>query len=106
MIDYQVKPISPNIFVGECSVFLTKETANFSPDQKLVYYNCSGDDYTSNSIYQNNLEAMLSDLCRNNDMNYGFDDLSLGEGNNTVNAIALCRGILISLHASNVGLPL
>ncbi|CAM8881305.1 unnamed protein product [Rhodiola kirilowii] len=53
---------------------------------------CSGANYTSNSIYQKNLNTLLSSLSSNNDINYGFYNFSEGEGIDRVNAIALCRG--------------
>ncbi|KAI7741942.1 hypothetical protein M8C21_024019, partial [Ambrosia artemisiifolia] len=47
--------------------------------------------YTVNSTYQTNLGATLSALPTTNS-GLGFFNFSLGEGNSTVNSIALCRG--------------
>ncbi|CAM8998630.1 unnamed protein product [Rhodiola kirilowii] len=63
-----------------------------SKDESHLYDTCLGANYTSNSIYQNNLNTLLSSLSSNNDINYGFYNFSEGEGTDRVNAIALCRG--------------
>lgn len=62
------------------------------PDQVYRFHKCSDEDYKSNGTYQNNLRQMLRLLDGKNDMNYGFYNLSVGEGSDTVNAITLCRG--------------
>ncbi|CAM8904379.1 unnamed protein product [Rhodiola kirilowii] len=63
-------------------------------DPSYLYHQCSGDTYTSNSIYQNNLNTLLSSLSSksNNDIDYGFYNFSEGQGIDRVKAIALCRG--------------
>uniref|UniRef100_A0A7N1A9A9 Gnk2-homologous domain-containing protein n=1 Tax=Kalanchoe fedtschenkoi TaxID=63787 RepID=A0A7N1A9A9_KALFE len=61
-------------------------------DENLLYHTCSGANYTSNSIYQKNLNALLSSLSSNKDIDYGFYNFSEGEGIDRVNSIALCRG--------------
>uniref|UniRef100_A0A7N0TP78 Uncharacterized protein n=1 Tax=Kalanchoe fedtschenkoi TaxID=63787 RepID=A0A7N0TP78_KALFE len=48
-------------------------------DENLLYHTCSGANYTSNSIYQENLNALLSSLSSNNDIYYGFYNFSEGE---------------------------
>ena len=48
--------------------------------------------YTANSTYHNNLNALLSNLSSNTDIDYGFYNFSYGQDSNTVNAIGLCRG--------------
>ncbi|KAL9667802.1 hypothetical protein QQ045_002170 [Rhodiola kirilowii] len=63
-----------------------------SKDESHLFDTCLGANYTSNSIYQNNLNTLLSSLSSNNDINYGFYNFSAGEGIDRVNAIALCRG--------------
>ncbi|KAL9690541.1 hypothetical protein QQ045_010943 [Rhodiola kirilowii] len=63
-----------------------------SLDESTLYNTCSGANYTSNSIYQKNLNSLLSSLSSNNDIDYGFYNFSEGEGIDRVNAIALCRG--------------
>ena len=60
----------------------------------LVYYNCpeNAGTYTNNSIYQSNLNTLLSSLSSHKEINYGFYNFSVGQTPNKVNAIALCRG--------------
>ncbi|XP_076957366.1 antimicrobial ginkbilobin-2-like protein [Bidens hawaiensis] len=58
----------------------------------FVFNRCDNtQNYTVNSTYQTNLYATLSTLPTTNS-GLGFFNFSLGEGNNTVNSIALCRG--------------
>ncbi|KAH7857869.1 hypothetical protein Vadar_017323 [Vaccinium darrowii] len=47
--------------------------------------------YTTNSMYQTNLDTLLSSLSSNID-SYGFYNSSSGENADKVNAIELCRG--------------
>uniref|UniRef100_A0A7N0VH96 Uncharacterized protein n=1 Tax=Kalanchoe fedtschenkoi TaxID=63787 RepID=A0A7N0VH96_KALFE len=61
-------------------------------DENYLNQKCSGANYTSNSIYQKNLNTLLSFLSSNNDIDYGFYNFSEGEGIDRVNSIALCRG--------------
>ncbi|KAL8267213.1 hypothetical protein R6Q59_004557 [Mikania micrantha] len=56
------------------------------------YYVCGdGGNYTRNSTYRRNLDAILSDLPFTNS-GLGFFNLSGGQGNNRVNSAALCQG--------------
>ncbi|XP_062013386.1 cysteine-rich receptor-like protein kinase 44 [Rosa rugosa] len=48
--------------------------------------------YTDDSIYQENLNNLLSNFSSNTQINYGFYNSSTGQDPNKVNAIALCRG--------------
>ncbi|PQM39056.1 cysteine-rich receptor-like protein kinase 29 [Prunus yedoensis var. nudiflora] len=49
--------------------------------------------YNDGSIYQENLNNLLSSFSSNNtQINYGFYNSSMGQDPNKVNAIALCRG--------------
>ncbi|PRQ31242.1 putative protein kinase RLK-Pelle-DLSV family [Rosa chinensis] len=52
--------------------------------------------YINGSIFQQNLISLLSSFSNTsqNQDNYGFQNSSLGQGSNKVNAIALCRGDL------------
>uniref|UniRef100_A0A7N0TS20 Uncharacterized protein n=1 Tax=Kalanchoe fedtschenkoi TaxID=63787 RepID=A0A7N0TS20_KALFE len=61
-------------------------------NETYLNHNCSGGHYTSNSIYQKNLNTLLSSLSSNNDIDYGFYNISEGEGIDRVNSVALCRG--------------
>ena len=47
--------------------------------------------FTSSSVYQTNLNTLLSTLSNNTDK-YGFHSASYGENPNTAHAIVLCRG--------------
>ncbi|CAL5409665.1 unnamed protein product [Camellia sinensis] len=57
----------------------------------LFNYCTETSNYTSNSTYQTNLNALLSSLSSNTDK-YGFYSSSVGENSDRVNAIVLCRG--------------
>ncbi|KAI3803962.1 hypothetical protein L1987_32128 [Smallanthus sonchifolius] len=58
----------------------------------FVFNRCeNAENYTINSTYKTNLDATLSALPTANS-GLGFFNFSAGEGNNTVNSIALCRG--------------
>lgn len=49
--------------------------------------------FTANSVYQTNLNTVLSDVANDTTIDYGFYNLtSGGQIPNTVNALALCRG--------------
>ncbi|GAB2259665.1 hypothetical protein Droror1_Dr00010520 [Drosera rotundifolia] len=48
--------------------------------------------YTSNSTYRVNLNSALSSITSRKGNDYGFYNISVGQGFNKVNAIALCRG--------------
>ncbi|OMO64895.1 hypothetical protein COLO4_31707 [Corchorus olitorius] len=48
--------------------------------------------YTANSIYEDNLNTIFSQVTSQTDFNFGFYNLSTGENPNQVNAIAVCRG--------------
>ncbi|GJX28672.1 putative receptor-like protein kinase [Tanacetum coccineum] len=52
---------------------------------------CGNTNYTRNSTYKNNLDTTLSVLPTTNS-GFGFFNLSNGQGIDTVNSIALCRG--------------
>ncbi|KAJ0513844.1 putative Gnk2-like domain-containing protein [Helianthus annuus] len=58
----------------------------------LVYKRCKNtENYTINSAYQRNLDTTLSTLPTTNS-GLGFFNFSTGEGSNTANSFALCRG--------------
>ncbi|XP_040869237.1 putative receptor-like protein kinase At4g00960 [Glycine max] len=50
--------------------------------------------YTINSTYHNNLNTLLSSFSSHTEINYGFYNLSYGQGTDKVYAIGLCRGDL------------
>lgn len=56
-----------------------------------LYYYCYPVNYTTNSIYETNLNNTFSVLPTTNN-GFGFFNFSTGQGNNTVNSISLCRG--------------
>ena len=72
-------------------ILIAKATAQ---PPSFLYYFCMNDNgnYTNNSAYKTNLNALLSALPTNNGNGYGFYNLSRGTGTDTVNAIGLCRG--------------
>ncbi|KAF5756457.1 putative protein kinase RLK-Pelle-DLSV family [Helianthus annuus] len=58
----------------------------------FLYHICENTaNYTTNSRYQRNLNTTLSTLPTTNN-GFGFYNLTTGQGNDTVNSIALCRG--------------
>ncbi|KAD2210645.1 hypothetical protein E3N88_04596 [Mikania micrantha] len=76
-------------FLSFWSIYLTHTTLA-QPD--FVSYACSGSNFTANSSYQRNLNTALSSLPTTNPRARGFYSLSVGDGNDTVNSVALCRG--------------
>ncbi|GLT27474.1 hypothetical protein SLA2020_024690 [Shorea laevis] len=52
----------------------------------------SNGNFTPNSIYKANLNRLFSQLSSDQDFNYGFYNMSVGQSPDQVNAIALCRG--------------
>ncbi|XVE87857.1 hypothetical protein DITRI_Ditri19aG0021900 [Diplodiscus trichospermus] len=62
-------------------------------EEPLDYY-CidTNGNFTRNSIYETNLNRLLSSFSSNTANDYGFYNMSSGEGIDRVNSIALCRG--------------
>ncbi|OMO76062.1 hypothetical protein COLO4_25683 [Corchorus olitorius] len=63
--------------------------------QKVVHHNCSdiSGSFTRNSTYNANLNRLLSTFSSNISANdYGFYNISYGQGPDAANGIALCRG--------------
>ncbi|GKV39951.1 hypothetical protein SLEP1_g47643 [Rubroshorea leprosula] len=70
---------------------------NLSSSKVALYfrYNCSisHGNFTANSPYEANLNRLFSQLkSSDQDFNYGFYNISVGQSPDQVNAIALCRG--------------
>ncbi|KAI4298621.1 hypothetical protein L6164_032157 [Bauhinia variegata] len=63
---------------------------NAQPDFRYSY--CLSDNYTTNSMYETNLNTLLSNLTSNTEIDYGFYNLSYGPNSDRVNAFGLCRG--------------
>ncbi|KAG8490929.1 hypothetical protein CXB51_014708 [Gossypium anomalum] len=72
------------------SFLLTLAVAQEEP----LDYSCmeTGGNFTMNSTYETNLNRLISSFSANTANDYGFYNLSSGEGSNRVNSIALCRG--------------
>ncbi|XWS12784.1 hypothetical protein CRYUN_Cryun37aG0120000 [Craigia yunnanensis] len=68
-------------------------TLTVAQQEPLEYYciDTSGN-FTRNSTYVTNLNRLLSSFSSNTANDYGFYNMSSGEGSNRVNSIALCRG--------------
>ncbi|KAI3819948.1 hypothetical protein L1987_13801 [Smallanthus sonchifolius] len=66
-------------------------TTTLAQPEFLSFFCENASNYTVNSTYQRNLKTTLSALPTTNN-GFGFYNLSTGEGNDTVNAAALCRG--------------
>ena len=58
----------------------------------LSYYCYDNGNYTNNSIYETNLNQLLSSLYSNTEIDYGFYNSSYGQNSDEVYAIGLCRG--------------
>ncbi|XP_076957281.1 cysteine-rich receptor-like protein kinase 10 [Bidens hawaiensis] len=72
-------------------IYLTN-TAVILAQPNYDNYTCqNAENYTVNGVYQRNLDETLSALPTTNS-GLGFFNFSVGEGNNTVYSIALCRG--------------
>ncbi|KAL8249218.1 hypothetical protein R6Q59_006086 [Mikania micrantha] len=76
-------------FISFWSIYHTITTTLAQPD--FVSYACSNSNYTANSSYQRYLNTALSSLLTTN-RGRGFYRLSIGEVNDTVTLVALCRG--------------
>ncbi|KAK8349409.1 hypothetical protein V6Z12_A06G138900 [Gossypium hirsutum] len=72
------------------SFLLTLAVAQEEP----LDYSCmeTGVNFTINSTYETNLNRLISSFSANTANDYGFYNLSSGEGSNRVNSTALCRG--------------
>ncbi|MBA0729084.1 hypothetical protein Golax_020510, partial [Gossypium laxum] len=72
------------------SFLLTLSVAQEEP----LDYSCmeTGGNFTINSTYETNLNRLISSFSANTANDYGFYNLSSGEGSSRVNSIALCRG--------------
>ncbi|GLT37668.1 hypothetical protein SLA2020_119720 [Shorea laevis] len=69
---------------------------NLSSSEVAADFRCSCDtsngNFTANSAYGANLNRLFSQLSSDQDFNYGFYNMSVGQSPDQVNAIALCRG--------------
>ncbi|GLT31293.1 hypothetical protein SLA2020_060390 [Shorea laevis] len=66
------------------------------PNEDGCWVWCLGFHDNSNSTYQTNLNRLFSSFTSNSGNNYGFYNVSFGQTPDQVNAVALCRGDLIS----------
>ncbi|KAG6603757.1 Cysteine-rich receptor-like protein kinase 26, partial [Cucurbita argyrosperma subsp. sororia] len=58
---------------------------------EIKAHSCSNTgNYTTNSIYRQNLDTLLSSIASNTQIDYGFYNFSAGQQPDRVNAIALC----------------
>lgn len=78
------------LFSSICIYVLNPIITLAQPD--FVFFVCNNaDNYTLNSKYKTNLDTTLSVLPTTNS-GLGFYNLSIGQDNDKVNSIALCRG--------------
>ncbi|KAK9033642.1 hypothetical protein V6N11_049828 [Hibiscus sabdariffa] len=76
--------------------FLLTLTLAQQPPLRHFCLDTSGN-FTQNTTYETNLNALLSSFSRNSPSNHGFYNFSSGQpGSDRVNAVALCRGDLNS----------
>uniref|UniRef100_A0A7N0TNB5 Uncharacterized protein n=1 Tax=Kalanchoe fedtschenkoi TaxID=63787 RepID=A0A7N0TNB5_KALFE len=81
------------VFLVTVSVCLVLALVSFATGQGLYrHHKCSGANYTSNSIYQKNLDSLFFRMFHSEDIDYGFYNFSEGGGIDRVSSIALCRG--------------
>ncbi|XP_027364912.1 cysteine-rich receptor-like protein kinase 26 isoform X2 [Abrus precatorius] len=66
--------------------------ATAQPSFVKCFCNNKNGNYTSNSTFHANLNALLSNLSSNTEIDYGFYNFSIGQNSNKVNAIGMCRG--------------
>ncbi|GLT99887.1 hypothetical protein SLE2022_172940 [Rubroshorea leprosula] len=69
---------------------------NCSTNEDGCWVRCLGFHDNSNSTYQTNLNRLFSSFTSNSENSYGFYNVSFGQTPDQVNAVALCRGDLIS----------
>ncbi|XP_042488812.1 cysteine-rich receptor-like protein kinase 10 [Macadamia integrifolia] len=62
---------------------------------------CSGNNYTSNSIYHTNLNLLLSSLSSNATNSTGFYNTTIVKNSRTVYGLYLCRGDITSQECQN-----
>ncbi|XVF27796.1 hypothetical protein REPUB_Repub14bG0139800 [Reevesia pubescens] len=69
-------------------------TLTIAQQQDPLYYFCidTSGNFTRNSTYETNLNRLFSSFSSNIANDYGFYNLSSGQGSDRVNSIALCRG--------------
>ncbi|XVF87648.1 hypothetical protein PTKIN_Ptkin18bG0137100 [Pterospermum kingtungense] len=92
------------VFLYSVLLSLATLTLSQNASQDLYYeHSCNqtSGTYTSNSIYQTNLNRIVSQFSSLKNFNYGFFDLSYGETPDEVHSIALCRGDINQTHCYN-----
>ncbi|KAK3024965.1 hypothetical protein RJ639_042772 [Escallonia herrerae] len=86
---------SPRLCI--CFLFILNFLVSLTTPQSKFRFNCCSDtgNYTSNSTYARNLNALLSSIPASSDLNSdGFFNSFIGKNPNQVYAIGLCRGDL------------
>ncbi|PWA63848.1 cysteine-rich RLK (RECEPTOR-like protein kinase) 25 [Artemisia annua] len=78
-------------FVFVFLIIITTTTTLAQSDSLLYFYCSDPGNYTTNSLYEKNLNTTFSILPTTSN-GFGFYNLSTGQGNNTINSISLCRG--------------
>ncbi|KAE8661180.1 putative Cysteine-rich RLK 30 [Hibiscus syriacus] len=92
-MDLSCKFLSSSLTIA---FLLTLTVAQQQPPLRHFCLNNSGN-FTANSTYETNLNALLSSFSRSTPSNNGFYNFSSGQpGSNVANAVALCRGDLNS----------
>jgi hypothetical protein len=84
--------VSSRLLFFLSAIFLL--TAQAVAQTAFIYHFCLNDkgNYTANSIYERNLNHLLSSLSSNTEIDYGFYNSSYGQNPDQVSAIGLCRG--------------
>jgi hypothetical protein len=84
--------VSSRLLFFLSAIFLL--TAQAVAQTAFIYHFCLNDkgNYTANSIYERNLNHLLSSLSSNTEIDYGFYNSSYGQNSDQVSAIGLCRG--------------
>ncbi|KAE8647666.1 putative receptor-like protein kinase At4g00960 [Cucumis sativus] len=76
------------LFLCLILIFMVSTTVS---QTDIITHSCSNTgNYTTNSVYKQNLDNLLSSIASNTEIDYGFYNFSAGQDPDRVNAIALC----------------
>lgn len=81
---------TPENLLFLCFIVLFMVSTTVSQIEIKTHICSNSGNYTSNSIYKQNLDTLLSTIASNTEIDYGFYNFSAGQQLDKVNAIALC----------------
>ncbi|KAI9176325.1 hypothetical protein LWI28_001391 [Acer negundo] len=83
-----LKLVAPHLFFFACLFYVFDPTES----QNIIYSYCdTGNNYTSGSVFEQNLNITLTSLASNASLT-GFSTTVIGQNPNTVYGLVLCRG--------------